>query len=136
MPLFLFLQQILRMRFFQKIKALVVFLLIFATYLLFSNSVVNQHSHLLVNGEIITHAHPFIADKNNHTPFQSHKHNEGILCILDLISNPIVIITGFLAALLVLLPEIFIIPCEYSIKIPLKNYFYYGIYRAPPYANF
>ena len=44
-----------------------------AILLLFFNSSWNTHKHILANGQIIEHAHPFKA-KNSSTPYQNHQH--------------------------------------------------------------
>jgi hypothetical protein len=41
------------------------------------------HAHLLVNGVIITHSHPFKSDPNNKGPFQSHSHSSSAYNLID-----------------------------------------------------
>ncbi|MDP4184259.1 MAG: hypothetical protein Q8862_03740 [Bacteroidota bacterium] len=100
---------------------------------LFTNALVFQHSHILANGEIITHAHPYTPDKNNHTPFQSHKHSAKAFFILGQLSSPSTLLVIFTAALSLFLAKLYTISINYSCNIPRKDYSYYGIYRAPPF---
>ena len=83
------------MRFFRKIKILILILLIPAISWVIINAAINLHSHL-VNGYVITHAHPFFKDVKNKSPYQSHKHTAFAFFILDQISNPVFLISLFL----------------------------------------
>lgn len=44
------------------------------------------HSHLLSNGTIITHAHPYNKQKDS-SPFKSHHHSNGELCLLGVVTS-------------------------------------------------
>ncbi|MDP4210639.1 MAG: hypothetical protein Q8928_17660 [Bacteroidota bacterium] len=83
----------------QRIRSFVAILLIPAVCWLFTNAVINQHSHILPNGQIITHAHPYTPDKGSSSPFQSHQHSPLIFQILGQLSNPAGIF-GIAAAIL------------------------------------
>ena len=116
----------------QFLKILSVSILIISTSWLFTNSVINQHSHITSNGIIITHSHPYTADKNNHSPFQSHKHSTNIVFLLDQFSNPLISFIGIFFLIAIIGQFVLSLFSKYSFKILLKDYFFSGIYRAPP----
>ncbi len=62
-------------------------ILIVQCFWLFQNAAVNEHSHLLNNGTIITHSHPYVPDTNNKTPFQSHRHTAIDFFVINSITN-------------------------------------------------
>ncbi len=49
-----------------------------------ANKAVYTHSHQLVNGEIVTHAHPFDKQEDN-TPLKSHEHTSLEFVLLDVL---------------------------------------------------
>ncbi len=55
---------------------------------MFINSTVNKHYHLLLNGQIIEHAHPFNTSEDA-SPFKNHKHTNNEIILLTLVSNPV-----------------------------------------------
>ncbi len=83
----------------QRFRSFLAILLLPAICWLFTNAVINQHSHLLQNGIIITHAHPYTPDKSRSSPFQSHHHSPLALDALAQISNPLTVL-GIAAAIL------------------------------------
>jgi hypothetical protein len=83
----------------QRFRSLLAILLIPVICWLFTNAVINQHSHLLQNGQIITHAHPYTPDKSKSSPFQKHQHSPYALETLAQLSNPLTLV-GFVAAIL------------------------------------
>ncbi len=83
----------------RRFRSFLAILLLPAICWLFTNAVINQHSHLLQNGQIITHAHPYTPDKSKSSPFQKHKHSPYALEVLAQLSNPHTIL-GFVAAIL------------------------------------
>ncbi|NWJ53121.1 MAG: hypothetical protein HXX14_19900 [Bacteroidetes bacterium] len=118
----------------QRLRSFLAILLLPAICWLFTNAVINQHSHLLQNGQIITHAHPYTPDKNKPSPFQSHQHSPYALETLAQLSNPFTIL-GFVTAILSV--SLFIVKTS-SPRIfasPLVG-FSGGIIsnRAPPFA--
>jgi len=50
---------------------------------LLCNNLANIHGHVLPNGRMLWHAHPYKPDKNSRSPFQSHTHSDGELLFLD-----------------------------------------------------
>jgi hypothetical protein len=74
------------MLFFRKIQKYVRVLLLFALLAVMYNNITNQHRHVLPNGQIIVHAHPFSKNENN-DPQKKHTHNNNQLIIISLINN-------------------------------------------------
>jgi len=116
----------------QFLKILSVSFLIISTSWLFTNAVVNQHSHITSNGIIITHSHPYTADKNSQSPFQSHKHSTNIVFLLDQFSNPLISFIGIFFLIAIIGQIVLSLFSKYIFRVPLKDYFFSGIYRAPP----
>ncbi len=59
---------------------------------LFFNQLANWHYHILPNGVIVEHAHPFTNNQAPGTPYQNHNHTDFEYTILGLISS----ITGLI----------------------------------------
>lgn len=49
---------------------------------LFYNQAVNRHYHVLQNGMVMEHAHPYKSAKTPGTPFQNHQHNDFEILVL------------------------------------------------------
>lgn len=47
-----------------------------AVLLLFYNDAANWHYHLLQDGTLIRHAHPYTPNPDDHGPFRNHKHSQ------------------------------------------------------------
>ncbi len=61
------------------------------------NKILYTHSHILSNGTVITHAHPYDKSADN-SPFKSHQHGSVELVILSAVSFlPAIYLTFFLA---------------------------------------
>jgi len=116
----------------KKIKILTIFILIGSTSWLFTNSIINQHSHITSSGIIITHSHPYTPDKNNHSPFQSHTHDANTLFLLAQLSNPLISFFSIYFLIVIISISALNLFSRYIFRVPLKNYFFSGIYRAPP----
>ncbi len=83
------------MLFFQKNKKYVAILLLFCWGAILSNNFVYWHGHKLANGKIIWHAHPYKKSSSDN-PFPDHSHSNSELTLLDLLSNPLVVLTAAL----------------------------------------
>lgn len=109
------------------VKTIAVFLVI-SMVLMIANKIVFIHSHVLENGEIIFHAHPF--DKtNDREPYKSHHHTRAELFFFQ--NFNILLPLVFLFLKLIYLPpkEIYFIYPEKkadSVGIPSRKC------RAPP----
>lgn len=99
---------------------------------LFINAAINQHSHILYNGEIITHAHLYTADKNTKSPFQSHSHSKATLFILSTISHPAIIFATIVAVLSIELFQSESILFSTFVKSLQKLFYNSRNYRGPP----
>lgn len=98
------------------------------------NQVVNLHAHL-INGEVIYHSHPYKHDPADKSPYQSHQHSPLDLFLLEQISNPVATLFPFIICLIAPIHEIFKIIPRFLQNIPLKQYLFYKIYRAPPFTS-
>jgi len=96
------------------------------------NSVVNIHTHVLADGQIIVHSHPFNKDIPQNTPAQKHKHSKSEYTFLTFTN---------LSALLLLLFLGFVLKTRsFSLKIRfvetdtfVKTFFFYkNTLRGPP----
>ncbi len=110
----------------------ILFLLIFpAVCILFYNSAINIHSHKL-NGNIITHAHPYPDNSQTSTPFQNHKHNSLELFFFDKIFFLFATIVGLMFAIHIILNT------KLKERIVFAEFFNQDVYcpldnsRAPP----
>jgi len=99
---------------------------------LFINAAINQHSHVLVSGEVITHAHPFTADKNTTTPYQSHKHSKSSFFLLSTISNPATVFAAIIAVLSIKLFKTATIRFAIIEKSIQKTFYNVNNSRGPP----
>ena len=106
-------------------------LLLPALIWLFTNATINTHYHILSNGIKITHAHPYDKNFGEPNPFPDHKHIRGELILLDLISNPLTLVT-FTAAGIVLSMNIKIVTSYYMSSCPVREHYYIFNYHAPP----
>lgn len=98
---------------------------------LFMNATINQHAHLLTDGCLIYHAHPF--NKSADTgPVKSHSHSENELLILSIISNPL----GVVLSLGVVIPSCsavyHIFNSNSNSLILAKEQYQVHHYHAPP----
>lgn len=115
----------------QIINRCLVLILIPAICWLFTSALIFQHSHILADGSVITHSHPYTPDKN-HSPFQSHKHSSQSLLAIGQISHPHALTVASIATAWICLQKIYTLPIPNSSSFHPHNFSYYGIYRAPP----
>lgn len=66
---------------------------------LFFNQIAYRHYHLLDNGMVIEHAHPYKNNMQKNTPYQSHKHSDAEYLILAQVSNVSFLLVFFMALL-------------------------------------
>ncbi|MFC2137642.1 hypothetical protein ACFLTE_05655 [Bacteroidota bacterium] len=97
---------------------------------LFVNSTINRHYHV-INGHIISHAHPYNKTNTNNSPVESHKHSEYELIFLDQISNFLFILAGIVFfGLFIKILQVFNLHLTW--KLCLLKLFSIPDYRAPP----
>jgi hypothetical protein len=111
-------------------KYIILFLLISLLWL-FANQAMNSHAHILYDGQVIRHSHPYTPDKNSHSPFQSHKHSPSVAFFIDLISNVLIESLGTIPLLLALLVVLEIVRAALNKKL-LYQFCASGSGRAPP----
>ncbi|MEZ4999372.1 MAG: hypothetical protein R2744_12960 [Bacteroidales bacterium] len=88
------------MGFFRKHKQQVAIVLLPVLVVLYVNSVINRHEHL-VSGNVYTHSHPFDRSAGD-SPYQPHHHTDRELLFLDQISIPVMVL---IAALVLAAPD-------------------------------
>ncbi len=71
----------------RKIAKYIFILLSPAVIMLFFNAADNKHTHVLANGQIIVHAHPYKTGNEEHAPVKNHKHSHNLLILINIISN-------------------------------------------------
>ncbi len=82
----------------RKIKKIALLITLPLVMWLFFNQVAFWHYHILENGVVVEHAHPFKNSTLPGTPYQQHQHSDFEYSLLAQLS----IITGLLVLLLVL----------------------------------
>ena len=107
-------------------------LLLPAVIWLFLNASVNQHIHVLQNGNIISHAHPYEKTSSGSFPSETHHHTKSQLYWLSFISDPASqVITLFFLGLFY--NTVFrILKIRYSHPEPVREYYQVNNYHAPP----
>ena len=78
----------------------VIFILLFGV--IWYNSIYNQHFHILSNGSIVVHSHPYTESDGGSSPFKSHHHSS-----FELFSIENLHILYFISALLIITLEFF-----------------------------
>ena len=124
---------VVRLKYFRLYYLKSIFLsLLPAVIWLFLNSAVNQHSHRVSEGYIISHAHPYKTSPSDSGPVKSHHHSKAEFLLLSLINNPVSSATGLflLTLFLVNLPRLFNFLNKQS--LPVKDNYQVHHYHAPP----
>jgi len=70
-----------------RIKKIALFITLPLVLWLFYNQAANWHFHLLENGDVVEHAHPYQNSGKSDSPFQDHHHTEFEFSVLSLISQ-------------------------------------------------
>jgi len=86
----------------RKLKQLFVLLTLPMVMFLFFNQVAFWHYHVLENGMVVEHSHPFKNNPKPGTPFQNHHHTDFEYSILAQLSNMISLLVVFLVLGLVI----------------------------------
>jgi hypothetical protein len=71
----------------RKVARYLLVLSVPAVLMLFYNHSANWHYHMLNDGTMVKHAHPFSNDTQDNTPFQKHKHSDIELTVLAQLYN-------------------------------------------------
>lgn len=70
-----------------RLRKLVALLSIPVILLLFHNRIANWHLHVLYNGIVVEHAHPFSPSKSTDSPYQKHSHSSWEMFIYEVITS-------------------------------------------------
>lgn len=110
----------------------ILWILIPMVFALFYNQAANWHLHVLNNGLVVEHAHPYQEDQIPGTPYQQHQHSAFEYLALAQISNLVTLLV-VVAALLALSPARKLLRAN----LPSPRYFeqFQGslsLLRAPP----
>jgi len=70
-----------------RLRKLVALLTIPIVLMLFHNRVANWHFHVLNNGIVVEHAHPFTASQTAESPYQSHSHSSWEMFIYEVVTS-------------------------------------------------
>jgi 4-amino-4-deoxy-L-arabinose transferase-like glycosyltransferase len=119
-------------RLHRRLKESLFLLLLPAVMWLFINASVNMHFHILANGYIIEHAHPYKKDPSGSMPFQTHHHSRAELILFSLFSNPVANFVILIFAGLCLFSVSRILNPHYRFIEPAREYFQVNNYHAPP----
>ncbi|MEN8203697.1 MAG: hypothetical protein ABFS28_13960 [Bacteroidota bacterium] len=119
---------------FRKPSYSLILLLLIAVVWLFTNATVNRHIHILSDGYVISHAHPFV-DKEagpGQSPETTHRHSEKELMLFSLF-------TGFVYTFIIILVlRSFLNAIPQFLRFqplqqePARNHFQVHHYHAPP----
>ena len=110
----------------------VLWILIPMVLALYYNQAANWHLHILQNGMVIEHAHPYHAEKIPGTPYQQHQHNGLEYLALAQISF-LAILLLVAAALAALTPAKVLSLNLFSSSVFIEQYHSQGRQlRAPP----
>jgi hypothetical protein len=110
-----------------------ILLLLPAVVWLFFNTTVNRHIHILSNGYVISHSHPFVKKQADSNPSKMHQHTEKELLLLSLFSDPVVVIISLLIlrSFIQAFPQIS--RFRFTHQEPIRKYFQVHNYHAPPF---
>ena len=96
------------------------------------NQMTNWHYHLMSNGVVVIHAHPYNSHTIPDTPFQTHQHNSHEYFFLSLIFNTVphlvaLLVLGFLFHFMI--RNLFLFPVAGNIK---HSFYRTLLLRGPP----
>ena len=100
---------------------------------LFTNAAINTHTHIINNGIIISHAHPYDKSGSNPDQFPGHNHTKSELFLLDLFSHPLILLT-FATVIFILSNRNKLIFIPYLVQSFFREHYYVLNYHAPPSA--
>lgn len=119
---------------FRKPSHNLILILLFAVLWLFFNATVNRHVHILSDGFVISHAHPFVEKEAapGQSPDTTHKHSEKELMLLSLFTAFVYTFIVFLVLRPFLQNFPQILRIQSSHQEPVRDYFQLHHYHAPP----
>ncbi|HSV76740.1 MAG TPA: hypothetical protein VLH37_06885 [Bacteroidales bacterium] len=118
----------------RKLLRISIFLIILLVLGLFYNQAANWHFHLLGNGTIIEHAHPFNDENRSESPFPNHTHTAMEYNFLAQFSNVLVLLVFALFLLLLLSRGFISYFSSYSLYLTQAPDLSGRLLRAPPHS--
>lgn len=113
----------------------ILFLLLLPALMwLFFNTTYNRHIHVLADGYVITHSHPFAKSQTASNPLQTHKHSKkeillfGLFCEIVFTVLTLLVLRPFLRAH----PQI--LRFQFTHRVPIRKNFQVHHYHAPPFS--
>jgi hypothetical protein len=103
-----------------------------AVLMLFYNQSANWHYHILKNGTVVKHAHPYSNDSQGNAPFQKHQHTDLELIVLSQFSNLLavfVILLTLAGMMLHFYRQHFTLPAFVRLK---PDFLFALTFRGPP----
>ena len=89
------------------------------------------HSHILSNGVVISHAHPFTEKTDSSAPFKSHKHTKYELVLINMVNNALFLLSFFLIAFSIFAIKSILFVIK-QIGVPQTPLYIFPLGRAPP----
>ena len=113
------------------IKRIIAIVLLIIVLAISINNSLFIHSHILPDGEVVQHAHPYNTSENPESPFKTHHHSGFEIFLLN----------NLFSFLWIIIAAVFIVFNKNIQIIKIKNFFFREIYkytyslsRAPPIA--
>ncbi len=126
----------LSMSLYRKIKKSILVVLLWAICLVFYNQAANWHYHMLNNGMIIEHSHPYDKQNDSGASFPNHNHSESFLLFFDMISNFFVILIAAIGVQQVFRNFTFTPVPFFKPRVISIDYRHIKIPRAPPFLSY
>jgi hypothetical protein len=118
-----------------KLSRLLVLFLLPALMWVFFNTTFNRHVHVLSDGYMITHSHPFVKNQDASDTSTSHRHTKKELWLFGLFTE----IIFSVLTILVLRPCLQACPepqiQEPYHKVPIRKNYQVHHYHAPPFSS-
>ena len=119
----------------KKFSRFLILLLLPGVVWLLHNNIVNRHIHILSDGYVVSHSHPFDKSRGDWKDPNPHQHTRKELLLLDLFymiifsSLSVLVLKSFLEAC----PQI--IRFRVNHHVPPRKYFHVYHYHAPPFQG-
>ena len=98
------------------------------------NTIANRHIHVLSDGYVISHSHPFVKKQAESKDSTSHQHTQKELMLLSLFSGFLFSILSLQVLLLKLHNHPQILKIRDAHQEPERKYFQVYHYHAPPFS--
>jgi hypothetical protein len=115
-----------------KPSRLLILLLLPALMWLFFNATFNRHIHVLADGYVITHSHPFEKNQAASDPSASHKHTQKELLLLGLFCEIVFLVLAIMVMRPCLQAHLQMRKQGLRHSIPIRKNYQVHHYHAPP----